>query len=264
MASTAGLKNIGLCVVSMRQGLPRIPKDRIAVLIGSKGSTAKSLRNASGAKEFHIDSETGDVEVVWGEPGSYDPIKALKFPDVIKAIGRGMAPKAAIRLLEDENFFEMVDLKDFVGKRSHQQRRIRARIIGSQGKVRRLIENLTDVEITIYKSTVVLVGDAEGIGLARQAVEMLAGGSEHGTVLSFLERRRKRMKFDNRSLDYIEAKEDSENRPDGFDGLVPGLADVTERRGRKLKASQVDPDDEEAVDDMMEMAEDEHIVWEEE
>ena len=248
----------------MRQGLPRIPKDRIAVLIGSKGSTAKSLRNASGAKEFHIDSETGDVEVVWGEPGSYDPIKALKFPDVIKAIGRGMAPKAAIRLLEDENFFEMVDLKDFVGKRSHQQRRIRARIIGSQGKVRKLIENLTDVEITIYKSTVVLVGDAEGIGLARQAVEMLAGGSEHGTVLSFLERRRKRMKFDNRSLDYIEAKEDNEALPDGFDGLGPGLADVSERRGRKLKASQGDPDDEEAVDDMMEMAEDEHVVWEEE
>ena len=248
----------------MRQGLPRIPKDRIAVLIGSKGSTAKSLRNASGAKEFHIDSETGDVEVVWGEPGSYDPIKALKFPDVIKAIGRGMAPKAAIRLLEDENFFEMVDLKDFVGERSHQQRRIRARIIGSQGKVRKLIENLTDVEITIYKSTVVLVGDAEGIGLARQAVEMLAGGSEHGTVLSFLERRRKRMKFDNRSLDYIEAKEENETQPDGFDGLVPGLADVSERRGRKLKASQVDPDDEEAVDDMMEMAEDEHVVWEEE
>ena len=72
------------------------------------------------------------------------------------------------------------------------------------------------------------------------------------------------MKFDNRSLDYIEAKEDSEDRPVGLDGLVPGLADVSERRGRKLKASQVDPDDGEAVDDMMEMAEDEHIVWEEE
>ena len=162
----------------MRQGLPRIPKDRIAVLIGSKGATAKALRKASGAQEFHIDSESGDVEVVWGEPGSYDPIKAMKFPDVIKAIGRGMAPTAAIRLLDDDHFFEMVDLKDFVGKRSQQQRRIRARIIGSQGKIRRLIENLTYVEITIYKSTVVLVGDSDGLGLARQAVEMIAGGSE--------------------------------------------------------------------------------------
>jgi ribosomal RNA assembly protein len=175
-----------------------------------------------------------------------------------------MAPKAAIRLLDDENFFEMVDLKDFVGKRSQQQRRIRARIIGSQGKVRHLIENLTDVEITIYKSTVVLVGDAEGIGLARQAVEMLAGGSEHGTVLSFLERRRKRMKFDNRSLGSIEAREAKEETSTGFDGLVPGLADVSERRGRRLRSSQVDPEDDDAVVDMMEMAEDEHIVWEEE
>ena len=249
----------------MRQGLPRIPKDRIAVLIGSKGSTAKALRQASGAKEFHIDSESGDVEVVWGEPGSYDPIKAMKFPDVIKAIGRGMTPKAAIRLLDDNHFFEMVDLKDFVGKRSQQQRRIRARIIGSQGKIRRLIENLTDVEITIYKSTVVLVGDSDGLGLARQAVEMIAGGSEHGSVLSFLERSRKRMKIDNRSLDYIETRTDGEDsRIDGFDGLVPGLADISERRDRRLRASQIDPDDDDAVEAMMEMAEDESVTWEEE
>ena len=248
----------------MRQGLPRIPKDRIAVLIGSKGSTAKALRQASGAKEFHIDSESGDVEVVWGEPGSYDPIKAMKFPDVIKAIGRGMTPKAAIRLLDDDHFFEMVDLKDFVGKRSQQQRRIRARIIGSQGKIRRLIENLTDVEITIYKSTVVLVGDSDGLGLARQAVEMIAGGSEHGSVLSFLERSRKRMKIDNRSLEYIETRKEEDSRTDGFDGLVPGLADISERRGRRLRASQIDPDDDDAVETMMEMAEDESVTWEEE
>jgi ribosomal RNA assembly protein len=248
----------------MRQGLPRIPKDRIAVLIGSKGSTAKALRQASGAKEFHIDSESGDVEVVWGEPGSYDPIKAMKFPDVIKAIGRGMTPKAAIRLLDDDHFFEMVDLKDFVGKRSQQQRRIRARIIGSQGKIRRLIENLTDVEITIYKSTVVLVGDSDGLGLARQAVEMIAGGSEHGSVLSFLERSRKRMKIDNRSLEYIETRKEEDSRTEGFDGLVPGLADISERRGRRLRASQIDPDDDDAVETMMEMAEDESVNWEEE
>jgi ribosomal RNA assembly protein len=248
----------------MRQGLPRIPKDRIAVLIGSKGSTAKALRQASGAKEFHIDSESGDVEVVWGEPGSYDPIKAMKFPDVIKAIGRGMTPKAAIRLLDDDHFFEMVDLKDFVGKRSQQQRRIRARIIGSQGKIRRLIENLTDVEITIYKSTVVLVGDSDGLGLARQAVEMIAGGSEHGSVLSFLERSRKRMKIDNRSLEYIETRKEEDSRTEGFDGLVPGLADISERRGRRLRASQIDPDDDDAVETMMEMAEDESVTWEEE
>ena len=247
----------------MRQGLPRIPKDRIAVLIGSKGTTAKSLRNASGAKEFHIDSETGDVEVVWGEPGSYDPIKALKFPDVIKAIGRGMAPKAAIRLLEDENFFEMVDLKDFVGKRSHQQRRIRARIIGSEGKIRKLIEGLTNTEITIYKSTVVLVGHEEGLAAARVAIEMIAGGAEHGTVLNFLEKDRRRSKLASRSLDSIEIRSD-EPSESGFEDLVPGLADLSERRNRRMRAAQIDPEDLEAVELVMELADDESIIYSEE
>ena len=170
----------------MRQPLPRVPMDRIAVLIGAKGATAKSLRHAAGCKSLDIDSNTGDVEVEWGEPGSYDPVKAMKFPDVIKAIGRGMAPKAAIRLLDDDHFFELVDIRSYVGKRSNQQRRIRGRIIGSQGKIRKLIEGLTDTQITIYNSTVVLVGEEEGLAAARQAVEMLAGGAEHGTVLNSL------------------------------------------------------------------------------
>ena len=135
----------------MRQALPRVPKDRIAVLIGSSGSTAKSLRNSAGCKELNIDSVTGEVEVIWGDAGSYDPIKAMKLPNVIKAIGRGMAPKAALRLFDEQHFFEMVDLRDYVGKRSNQQRRIRSRIIGSQGKIRKLIENRPIKEITVNK-----------------------------------------------------------------------------------------------------------------
>ncbi len=86
-------------------------------MIGAKGATAKSLRNSAGCKELNIDSDTGEVEVLWGEAGSYDPVKAMKLPNAIKAIGRGMAPKAALRLFEDQHFFEMVDLRDFVGKR---------------------------------------------------------------------------------------------------------------------------------------------------
>ena len=247
----------------MRQGLPRVPKDRIAVLIGAKGATAKSIREASGCDDLFINSETGDVEVQWGQAGSYDPVKAMKLPDVIKAIGRGMAPKAAIRLLDDNHFFEMVDLRNFVGKRSNQQRRIRSRIIGSQGKVRKLIENLTDTEITIYKSTVVIIGEQEGLFAARQAIEMLAGGSEHGSVLGYLEKDRRRAKLSNRSLESIELRSDNPNSG-GFEALVPGLADISDRKSRKMKAAQVDPENKEAVNAMMELSDDEEIIWEEE
>ena len=247
----------------MRQNLPRVPKDRIAVLIGAKGQTRRDLQEAAGCKNLTINSISGDIDVIWGEPGTYDPVKALKLPDVIKAVGRGMAPKRAIQLLQDDWFFEIVDLREHVGKRSNQQRRIRARIIGSEGKIRKMIEQHTNTEISIYNSTIVLVGEENGLANARQAVEMLASGSEHGTVIKYLEKERRKFRLESRSIDYIEEK-GQEKSTDDFADLVPGLASVAKRRNRRLKAHQVDPTDGIAVVKVMELAEDEEINWEEE
>jgi ribosomal RNA assembly protein len=176
-----------------------------------------------------------------------------------------MAPDAAVRLLDDDHFFELVDLREYVGKRSNQQRRIRARIIGRQGKIRKLIEQLTNTQISIYNSTVVLVGEESGLFAARQAIEMLAGGSEHGTVIGFLERDRKRARLESRSLEAHEERAPAKGSTSAFEGLVPGLAEISqERRNRRMKASQVDPEDDDAVAEMMELADDEGITWEEE
>ena len=106
---THGLKKGRLHAGLMRQTLPRVPKDRIAVLIGAKGATRRELEEAAGCKSLQIDSNTGEIDVTWPEAGGYDPVKALKLPDVIKAVGRGMAPSRAIQLLRDDWFFEMVD-----------------------------------------------------------------------------------------------------------------------------------------------------------
>ena len=157
-----------------------------------------------------------------------------------------------------------MDLRDYVGKRSNQQRRIRARIIGRQGKIRKLIEQLTQTQISIYNSTVVLVGEESGLFAARQAIEMLAGGSEHGTVLGYLERDRKRARLDSKSLDAHQERATEAKPSAAFDALVPGLAEVSQRRNRRMKASQVDPEDEEAVSEMMVLSDDEQIHWEEE
>ena len=126
----------------------------------------------------------------------------------------------AVQLLQDDWFFEMVDLRDHVGKRSNQQRRIRGRIIGSEGKIRKMIEFHTNTEISIYKSTVVLVGEGLGLSNARQAIEMLASGDEHGTVLKYLERERKKFRMESVSLDYIEVKNDEETTGSEFSNLV--------------------------------------------
>lgn len=221
------------------------------------------LQKAAGCKHLNVDSETGDVSAIWPEPGQFDAIKQLKLPDVIKAIARGMAPNKAVALLEDDRFFDLVDLRKFVGKRGNHQRRVRGRIIGSEGKIRRLIEQLTNCEISVYGSTVVLVGDEAGLPLARVAVERLASGAEHGTVIKGLERDRKRLRLQSKTIDYIETK-DAPEIADGFEALVPGLADVARRRSRRLKASQIDPENEDEMAEALELSEDESIAWEEE
>src|SRR5207245_725548 len=71
---------------------------------------------------------------------------------------------------------------------------IRARLIGTRGKTRRLIEELTGVEVSVWGHTVALIGGTFEMAIAREAVFMLLRGSEHKTVYRFLERKRADLK----------------------------------------------------------------------
>ncbi|RZD35766.1 MAG: RNA-processing protein [Methanobacteriota archaeon] len=228
--------------------LTRIPKDRIAVLIGKRGATRKMIEEACGA-DLEIDSKTGDVSAIWNVT-EVDLIKRMKIPDVINAIGRGLAPKRAIQLIEDEMFLQMYDIRKWVGRQPNQTRRMRSRLIGTNGRIRTLIEELTGTEMAIYGSTIIVIGDQEGLDLAKPA------------ILYGLEQDRKRQRIRSRSLETFEDKGSEEESK--FDTLVPGLADARRKRERRFKSAQVDPEDEQEVTELMEFAEDEGVVYEEE
>ena len=238
----------------------KIPKKRIAMIIGKGGDTKRMLIEKSGCKSIFVDSNTGDVTITWGEPGTFDPLMMMKVPDMIKAIGRGMNPKKAMSLLDDEMLFELIELKSFVGKKANQQRRIRSRIIGSEGKIRKRLEALTNCEITVYGGTVVIIGDDLGLPMASDAIKKLLNGAEHGPVLKRLELIRKKQRITSKYLDSIHTKESSS----GFEHLVPGLSDVAERRNRRYKNSQPDINNEEDLSELMELSDDETIDWAEE
>ena len=180
--------------------LARIPKDRIAVLIGKGGRTRKMLEKSSGAS-LEIDSATGDVSAIWNQE-ELDPIVKMKMPDVIRAIGRGLAPNRAVKLLDDDVFLRMYDIREWVGRQPNQTRRMRSRLIGRNGRIRSLIEEMSRTEMAIYGSTVLVIGDEDGLALATPAIENILNGAEHGTVLHGLEQDRKRMRIQSRSLDY--------------------------------------------------------------
>ena len=153
--------------------LARVPKNRIAVLIGKGGQTRKMLEEASGAK-LDIDSSTGEVTAEWEQEP--DPIVRMKMPDVVLAIGRGLAPSRAVQLIQDDIFLRMYDIREWVGRQPNQTRRMRSRLIGRNGRIRGLIEEISNCEMAIHGSTVLVIGDQDGIALAAPAIEGILRG----------------------------------------------------------------------------------------
>ncbi len=182
----------------------KVPRERIPVLIGKKGSVKKEIERRSGA-EVKIDSETGDVTIVVEK--ARDPVMGLKAADVVRAIGRGFSPERAYRLFEEDTYLEILDIHDFVGKSKRRLRQVRARLIGTGGKARKTIEELTGTYISIYGDTVSIIGDALENSIAREAVVMLIEGSEHSSVYHFLERRRSELIAAEMGFEYYERGE---------------------------------------------------------
>lgn len=164
----------------------RIPKERIAVIIGKGGDIKNSIEDAAKVR-LDIDSKEGDVTL----SGS-DPILLYSAREVIKAIGRGFNPETAISLLKQDYALEIVSLMDYA-KTKNDVVRLKGRVIGSEGKSRRTIEGLCMVSIVVYGKTVGIIGEIQGVTLARRAVESLLSGSPHANVYKWLERQRREL-----------------------------------------------------------------------
>jgi len=165
-----------------------VPQDRIGVLIGSGGETMREIEERAGVR-LDIDSEDGSV----GIETVGDPIDAMAAPDIVKAIGRGFKPEAALELLEsDLRRFDLIDLDEQTRNDNDLQRK-KGRLIGENGRTRELMEDLTGAEVVIYGSTLGIIGEPEEVDAVRRAAGMLLDGAPHGAVYSFLERKHNEM-----------------------------------------------------------------------
>jgi len=167
----------------------KVPDDRIGVLIGAGGETMREIEERAEVR-LDIDSESGKVSIE--KVG--DPIKGLKGPDIVRAIGRGFAPEDALRLLEDDMMmFDIVDI-DAASRNKNDLRRHKGRLIGEGGRTRELMQELTGASVTIYGSTLGIIGGPQQVEAVREAAEMILDGAPHGSVYSFLERKRNELK----------------------------------------------------------------------
>ena len=157
-----------------------IPKSRVAVLIGTKGYSRNAI--ARTAKVSLNISSDGVVEI------NGQPQNVWLASSIVEAIGRGFSPESAMMLFNKKFAFELLYINDFTPKNPRRRKELRGRIIGTQGKIKHIIQKKTKTRLAIYGKTVGIIGPAEGVNLARRVVEMILRGAQYSAALGFLTR----------------------------------------------------------------------------
>jgi len=171
----------------------KVPKDRIGALVGPDGRVKESIERKLSV-ELGIDSESGDITITLN-PEAEDPSILFRAKEVVTAVGRGFSPERAFRLLQDEDaVLQVIDLRESLGRSVSDIQRLKGRIIGKEGKTRRTIEELTQVDVSVHGHTVSIIGNLDQVEIARKAIQMILRGSQHATVYRFLHRKRRELK----------------------------------------------------------------------
>ncbi len=173
--------------------LVKIPAERVGVLIGKGGETKDLIEKRTGVK-LTIDSEEGDVEI--DHTHATDPSMAIVVGNIVMAIGRGFSPSKALKLLENDCYLQIYDIRDYVGRTVEHVSRMRARVIGTKGRTREIFEEITGADVSVYGNTVAIIGTSLQVEIAGKGMEMLLSGSEHSAVYHYLEGRRAQLKVD--------------------------------------------------------------------
>ena len=165
----------------------KIPKERIAVLIGKEGDVKKQIEDTIKVK-LDIDSKEGDVAI-----SSEDSMAIFTTKEIVRAIGRGFNPELALQLLKPDYALEQINMSDFA-KTKNDSIRLKGRVIGESGKSRKTIEDHTECSISVYGKTIGIIGEVSNVPIAKRAVEALLSGSPHSSVYTFLEKQRRMRK----------------------------------------------------------------------
>jgi ribosomal RNA assembly protein len=162
-----------------------IPKERVGALVGNNGVVKRRIEQETDVK-LRVNSDTGEISIARNKDTPAGNV--LKTIDIINAIGAGFPPKKALQLFADDIYLVILNITDYIGKERKDLVRQRARIIGLNGKARKMLEQLTETDISVSDRQIAIIGQAENNELAKTGIEMLLSGTPHGDVYKQLKK----------------------------------------------------------------------------
>lgn len=157
-----------------------IPHKRAALL------DKKTIGKLEETLKCKIELSENDV-LINGEP--YDEYNAK---NVIQAFARGFELKKALRLLNEDVFFQMINLKD-VFKSRDQLMRIKARIIGEEGRAKEYIESVSGADIAVFGGTVSTIGTVDELKVANAGIQVIVDGGMHKTAYMVMDKEKQKI-----------------------------------------------------------------------
>jgi len=176
----------GHFILGVTRVYEKVPLERIGVLIGENGRVKREIEEKTKTK-LTIDTSSGSVII---EPAFQNTtaLDLLKAQNIVRAIAHGFSPERAFRLLEDDQVLEVIDVKQYIGDKPNHIKRVLGRIIGENGKTRRILEEMTGAYISVYETYVAIIASYEVSSVVKRAIEMLIEGRAHSTVYKYVDR----------------------------------------------------------------------------
>ena len=163
-----------------------VPRNRLAFFSREQVGVLKEVEE-TGKVSLKLTSE-GDIEIS-GSGGDEWIVE-----QVLIALSYGFKPKFAFKLFGDEYFIEVIDLDLACHHSEKLVTRCKSRIIGSEGKAKKKIEELSGALLSVQENAVAVLGGFEELRMAKEAIFRLAEGAEHHSVYEFLETRNRKLK----------------------------------------------------------------------
>ena len=148
----------------------------------------KNRRRLEEKLRVKIDNNGNEITITGNAEDVYVAIK------VIEALDFGFPFSTALLILEQELFFEVLNIKRYTRRKDLEV--VRGRIIGKDGKTLQTLTNLTKCHFELKENQLGIIGDPEYIRYAQEAAMSLIRGAKQGNVYSFLEKHQVEPVFD--------------------------------------------------------------------
>jgi ribosomal RNA assembly protein len=158
----------------------RVAEDRIPAVIGKHGRTKANIE-----KWTSVRLDIGDVVRIEGD----DPLMVLKAKDMVSALGRGFSVKQIKRLLEEDCELHVLSMQ---GESRKKRERLFARAIGSEGSVKKRIEEESGALVCISGKTLSLIGKPDELRPAEEAVQEILLGKTHAWAYKAMRMRKEK------------------------------------------------------------------------